>query len=49
VLQAPGTFRRGFAAFGAAFVALHAQLIFALTRDVQVRELIDNAISHSSV
>jgi hypothetical protein len=35
-----------FAAFGATLVALHSQLIFALPRNGQMRELVFNALSH---
>jgi hypothetical protein len=34
------------AAFGATLVALHSQLIFALPRNGQTRELVFNALSH---
>lgn len=46
VLEAAGAFGGGLAAFGAALVALHAQLILALARDFQVRKLVVDPSSH---
>jgi hypothetical protein len=39
----------GFAAFGALFVALPTHLVFALARDRQVRELVDNKVLHKRI
>ena len=46
VLQAPRALRRWFATFRAPLVPLHPQLVLALPRDSQMRELIDYAVSH---
>jgi hypothetical protein len=46
VFEAPGAFGGRLAAFGAAFVSEHAQLVFALARDLEVRELVFNALVH---
>ncbi len=46
MLEAAGPFRGGFAALGAAFVALHPQLVFALARDFQVRKFVFNPSFH---
>jgi hypothetical protein len=46
VFEAPGALSGWFAAFGAAFVSEHAQLVFALARDLQVSELVFDALVH---
>lgn len=46
VLQAARAFGGRLAAFRAAFIPLHAQLILALPRDLQVRELVLDSWSH---
>ena len=43
VLEAPGALGGGLTAFSAPAISLHAELIFALPRDFQVRELVNNA------
>ena len=47
VLETTGAMGRGFATFGAFFVALPAHLVFALARNRQVRELVDNKSIHN--
>jgi hypothetical protein len=49
VLETPRALNCRLAAFGAPFVSLHAQLILALPRDRQMRELVFYASSHVSV
>jgi hypothetical protein len=46
MLQAAGALNSRLAALGAALVPQHAQLVFALTRDLQVTELIFDALVH---
>lgn len=46
MLQTSGCLDRRFAAFSAAFITLHSQLIFPLTRNRQMRELVFDACSH---
>jgi hypothetical protein len=46
VFQTAGAFDRMLTAFGATLVTLHAQLIFPLPRNRQVRELVFNTFSH---
>jgi hypothetical protein len=46
VFKAPGTLCCGLTAFGAPFVPLHPQLVFALAGDCQVCELVFDASSH---
>jgi hypothetical protein len=46
MFQAPGPLDRLFAALRASFVSLHAELIFPLPGDRQIRELIFDPFSH---
>jgi hypothetical protein len=46
VFQTPRAFDRRFPAFGAAAIALHAQLVFPLARDGQRREFVLYPCSH---
>ncbi len=47
VLETSGTLNSRFAALSASLVSLHAQLVFALPRNRQIRELVFYAFSHS--
>jgi hypothetical protein len=46
VFNAPRTLDSGLAAFAATMIALHTQLVLALSRYLQVCELINNRFSH---
>jgi len=46
VFQAAGSLDRRFSAFRAAALALHAQLVFPLPGNPQVREFVFNPFSH---
>jgi len=47
VFQAARSLRRRFAAFRAALIPLHPKLVFALARNGQLRELVQDAGSHT--